>query len=136
MLDLSRELVAYEVRAAQSPLVVTAASVCEKLRPKLAALMGDTGFRALLSRAVALASAEIPSLCKLTIDASDSLVYPEAIGGEAAAAADIEGSVVLVAQLLSLLVAFIGEILTRQVLREVWPGLRATDSNFKTGDSE
>ena len=34
--------------------------VCEKLRPHLAMLMGNAGFRALLSRALALAKAEVP----------------------------------------------------------------------------
>jgi hypothetical protein len=34
-----------------------------------------------------------------------------------------EGGVVLVAQLLGLLVAFVGERLTLKIVREVWPNL-------------
>jgi hypothetical protein len=38
-----------------------------------------------------------------------------------------EGSIVLVAQLLGLLVAFIGENLTVRLVREVWPKLSLSD---------
>jgi hypothetical protein len=44
-------------------------------------------------------------------------------------------SVILVAQLLALLVAFVGESLTRRIVREVWPKLSFTDSDFRKGDS-
>ena len=44
------------------------------------------------------------------------------------------GAVVLVAHLLSLLVAFIGEALTLQLLVEIWPPLLAHTSSFSTGD--
>jgi hypothetical protein len=129
MLDLSRVLLAHEARATESPTVgVTAADVCEELHPTLSTLMGATGFRALLARALALAAAEVPSLCQLEVDAAGRLVGPEPM--------EFEGSVVLVAQLLSLLAAFIGEQLTRQLLLERWPRLPAHDSNSKTGDSE
>ena len=36
--------------------------VCKKLRPRLAKLMGNVGYRALLSRSLALASAGVPWL--------------------------------------------------------------------------
>jgi hypothetical protein len=137
MLDLSRALIAYEARTMQSSATgVAAAHVCDKLRPKLATLMGATGFRALLSRALALASAEIPALCALEIDAKDSVVCAKPVSGKADAAHDIDGGVVLVAQLLTLLVAFIGENLTRQLLLEVWPQALACDSDLTTGDSD
>jgi hypothetical protein len=136
MLNLSRELISHEGRAMQSSgAEISAAFVCEKLRPKLSTLMGATGFRALLARALALASAEVPSLGKFEIDSGDSLVYRKAMSG-VAHSPDDEGGVVLVAQLLSLLVAFIGEKLTRQVLLEIWPQAFVRNSNFETGDSE
>jgi hypothetical protein len=135
MLDLSRALIANETRDVQFPAAV-ARDVCEKLRPTLSTLMGATGFRALLARALTLASAEVPALGKLEIDSAASLVYPAAISDEADRAKDIEGDVVLVAQLLSLLVAFIGEKLTRQILLEVWPQSLASGSNIQTGDSD
>jgi hypothetical protein len=135
MLELSRALVAQEVDGVQAP-TARARDVCEKLRPTLSTLMGATGFRALLSRALALASTEVPALGQLEIDASGSLVYRAAISAEANRINDTEGDVVLVAQLLSLLVAFIGENLTRQLLLDVWPQSLAHGSNLQTGDSE
>src|SRR6266852_5197131 len=59
--SLAKSLVVYETSrkkssAAKSPPVL---HVTEKLRPQLANLMGDGGFRALLARALVLASAEV-----------------------------------------------------------------------------
>jgi hypothetical protein len=48
-----------------------------------------------------------------------------------------EGSVVLVAQLLALLVAFIGENLTLRMVREVWPKLpQINDLDLRKGDKQ
>jgi hypothetical protein len=44
-----------------------------------------------------------------------------------------EGGVVLVAQLLGLLVAFIGETLTLRFVREVWPEVPLDDLDFGKG---
>ena len=46
----------------------------------------------------------------------------------------VEGRVIVVAQLIGLLVAFIGEKLTLQLVREVWPKLDTEDLNLKKGD--
>ena len=45
-----------------------------------------------------------------------------------------EGGVVLLAQLLGLLVAFIGESLTLRLVREVWPQLPLDDLDFGKGE--
>ena len=45
-----------------------------------------------------------------------------------------EGGVVLLAQLLGLLVAFIGENLTLRLVREVWPKVPLDDLDFGNGD--
>jgi hypothetical protein len=44
-----------------------------------------------------------------------------------------EGRIVVLAQLLGLLVAFIGEDLTLWVMREVWPKLSLNDFGFGKG---
>jgi hypothetical protein len=44
-----------------------------------------------------------------------------------------EGRVVLLAQLLGLLVAFIGEDLTLRLVREVWPKLSLNNLDFGKG---
>jgi hypothetical protein len=58
--------------------------VCERLRKPLARLAGVAGFRSLLSRAVALARAEIPSLVGVQVRAD---VWP---AGDAAGSNTIE----------------------------------------------
>ena len=47
--------------------------VCEKLRPQLATLMGNGGFRAILMRALALASAEVHWLSGVQVKADGAL---------------------------------------------------------------
>src|ERR1019366_433926 len=64
MRDFAERLIVYETRGNKSSETKTQAAflVGEKLRPQLAALMGNVGFRALISRALALSNAEIPWL--------------------------------------------------------------------------
>jgi hypothetical protein len=106
--------------------------VCEKLRPELATLMGRTGFHALLSRALAMARREVDWLGTVTLTEDGSL------GGEGlekpSAEELAEGSKLLVAELLGLLEAFIGENLTVRLVREVWPELPLDDDPFPPGD--
>ena len=137
--DFAKRLVAYESRGNSSSGTESPAAfyVCEKLRPQLAALMGKTGFHTLLSRALAVANAEDAWLRAVHVKADGSL------GGldEREAVVDpvlmAEGSVVLVSQLLGLLVAFVGEKLTLQMVREVWPTLSLNDLDFdKVGNSK
>jgi hypothetical protein len=93
--------------------------------------MGNGGHRALVMRALALAGAEVPWLRGIRVAADGTLegtgpddesIDPDEV---------IEGGVALVAQMIGLLVAFIGERLTLQLVREVWPKLPARDLNFK-----
>lgn len=95
----------------------------EELRPHLATLMGTTGFRALLMRALALANAEGPWLRAVHVNAKGTLERVGTPEVKADPGTIAEGNVVLLAQLLGLLVAFIGEDLTLQLAREVWPKL-------------
>lgn len=98
-------------------------SVTGKLRPHLATLMGNGGYRALLMRALALASADVAWLrtVRVTADGTlEGLVEPAPpVGPEEI----LEGRVALVAQLLGLLVAFIGESLMLRLVHEIWPQL-------------
>jgi len=136
MLDFGRRLITYETRGkkssdAKSPV---AFPVCEKLRPHLATLVGNAGFRALLSRALALASAEVPWLRAVQVKADGSLEAPEDIQAQVDPKEILEGRVVMVAQLLGLLVAFIGENLTFRLVREIWPKVRLNDLDSGKGD--
>jgi hypothetical protein len=121
--NLARRLIDYEARATGSSEAATAGAfaVCEKLRPQLVVLSGNGGFRALLSRAVVLASAEVPWLRALVVNREGALTGLEEIESQLSADALLVGRVALLAQMLGLLVAFIGEELTLRLAREVWP---------------
>ena len=95
--------------------------VFQKLRSPLAMLMGGGGFRALLSRALALARAEIPWLRAVHVNADGALAWEEELHPPLDPAEILEGRVVLLAQLLGLLVAFIGPGLTSRLIGEIWP---------------
>lgn len=132
MRDFAERLIAHETKGNQSVGVKLPAAflVFEKLRPHLANLMGSTGFRALLSRSLALANAEVPWLRTVHVKSDGSLE-----GLEAQIDLDnfFEGRVILLATLLGLLVDFIGEKLTVQLVRGVWPKLYLNDLDFSKG---
>ena len=93
--------------------------VCEKLRGSLSTLAGVAGYRALISRALALAKTEVPSLGRLRVREDGSLEAPDPAGRDMDESQG--GGTALVAQLLGLLVTFIGEALTLRLVRDVWP---------------
>ena len=92
---------------------------CEKLRVPITKFAGAAGFSSLLSRALTLARRQAPSLEKLRVDADGSVAGCSEFQQDAEAAR--EGGVVLVAELLGLMVTFIGERLTLNLVREAWP---------------
>ena len=104
--------------------------ICEKLRPHLAMLMGSIGFRGLVSRALTLASAEVPALCKVEVSDAGILQGLNKPGAPADAQAMAEGSVILIAELLGLMVAFIGEYLTLRMVGEVWVKMSPHELSF------
>ena len=129
MRNIAERLIAYETSERKSSGTKTGANfpVCEKLRPHLATLMGSTGYRALLSRALARAEAEVPSLRAVQVDADGSITGFDKLEARAAPDELAKAPVVLVAQLLGLLAAFIGESLMLQIVRDVWPQLARKD---------
>ena len=116
--DLARRLIALEAEREPSDGPAGAAvRACEKLRIPLTRLVGVAGFCSLLSRALAMAKAEAPSLDAARVRPDGSL---EGLAGMGPAQ-DAEAGAVVVAQLLGLLVTFIGEHLTLPLVREAWP---------------
>lgn len=130
---LARQLVALEAAQGQSSddRVDEAVKVCEKLRVLISKLVGVAGFGALLSRALALAKAEEPSLGVLRIQPDGSL---EGFDEAERAGVSGEGGVVLVARLLGLLVTFIGQSLTFSLVRDAWPDASWDGTNADTGE--
>ena len=138
MRDLSQCLIVYETRGNKSSETKSPAAclVGEKLRPHLAALLGNVGFRALLSRALALANTDIPWLRAVHVKADGSFEGLDELEAQVDPEEIFEGCVVLLAQLLGLLAAFIGENLTLHLVREVWPKLSLKDLDFGKGDKK
>lgn len=103
---------------------------CEKLRPQLATLMGSVGFRAFLSRSLALASTEVYWLRTLQVNPDGTLEGLDELLAQLDPGKIFEGRVVLLAQLLGSSVAFIGEDLTLRLVHEAWPKAPLNDLNF------
>ena len=117
--DLARRLIVLEAERVGPPATggVAAVQACEKLQVPLARLVGTFGFRSLLSRALAMAKAEDPSLDAVQVRPDGSLEGWAGIWR----AHDAEAGAVVLAHLLGLLVTFIGERITLQLVREGWP---------------
>jgi hypothetical protein len=108
-------------------------SALEKLRAPLITLMSNLGFQALLMRARTLAVVNAPWLSELTVYSDGS------IGGRTKNSKKIDpevmraGSHLLLAHVLTLLEAFIGEVLTLQLVSEVWPKVPLDDLDSGRG---
>ena len=121
--NLAGRLLAYEAAAGKNsePMESAAFRVCEKLRQPLCSLAGVAGFRSLLSRALALARAEAPSLSAVQVGADGSLKGLDELGPQRDKDMAKEGGALLIAQLLGLLLLFIGEGITLRLVLDVWP---------------
>jgi hypothetical protein len=92
--------------------------VAEKLRCPLSTLAGVAGFRMLLVRAMTLAKAQSPGLASVQVKPDGRLEGSGDLGSHAEIA---EAGVVLTAELLGLLAAFVGEAFTLNLVLDVWP---------------
>ncbi len=128
MRGIAKALMAYETSSNKSSGVKASAVfyVAAKLRPHLANLMGIGGFRALLSRALVLANAEVSWLREVHVNPDGTLDGLEKAHVQVDQPEFLKGSVVLLAHLLGLLVAFIGLNLTLRQINEIWPKLSPT----------
>jgi hypothetical protein len=98
--------------------------------------MGTLGFRALVSRALALASAQVPWLHAVHVKSDgmlDGLDLPE-LEAQVSREKIAEGGAELIAQLLGLLVTFIGANLTLQLVCDIWPRVPLSDLNLAKGE--
>jgi hypothetical protein len=138
MRSIALHLINYEAPGNDSSETTDTASfqVTERLRPHLATLMGNGGFRALLARALVLASEEVSWLRGVQVNGDGTLEGLETPHARLKPAQFREGRVVLLAQLLGLLVAFIGPGLTSRLVGEIWPQLAADKVDFGNGDKK
>ena len=144
MRDLARRLLAYEAVAGKTSGLEEAATlrVYEKLRQSLGEFVGVTGFQSLAFRALTQAKSEAPGLWAVRLAVDGSLqglgefqpqpgeFEPQLGSGKDQAS---EGGVALIARLLGLLLIFLGEALTLNLLRNAWPGAALDDHNSGNG---
>ena len=123
MQDLAARLIAYEGAAGHDPVRFGAFHVCEKMRRPLSTLAGSAGFRALFMRALTLAQIDAKPLSVAEVKVDGRLDGLEKLSPDEAQ----ECGLALVAQLISLLVTFIGESLTLQLINKQWPDLPASE---------
>ena len=100
------------------------ALVVEKLGRPLIALIGIAGFRSLLARALTLASAQGSGLSTVQVEPNGSLAGFDDLGNQSQVA---EAGAMLIAELLGLLITFIGESLMLSLVRNAWPDLPMFD---------
>ncbi len=127
--ELAHQLLAFEEVEGTRPMsdINPAIRVCEKVRHPLARLAGAAGYHALLSRAMVLAKQDYPTLCEWEVKPDGSL---RGVEGDAR-----QGGEVLVSNLLRLMFTFIGELITLQLLRDVWPELPDDSTEFERKES-
>ncbi len=133
LVSLVRRLLTLEAAEGQDQdsVIGAAERVSDKLRAHLSKRIGQEGFQVLLARALTLATARFPHLSAVRVDADGSLIglrRAADVGSQRTSDSitqqdAVEGVVALVAELLGLLMTFIGEDLTLRLLSTVSPGL-------------
>lgn len=121
--DLARRLVAASQTASDSH-GHDATAVIETLRIAVTRFAGAEGFASLLRRALILATRDVPSLQSVKVRADgrlEGIEHLAAVPGTDGTRARDEAAVVIAAQLIELLVMFIGEPLTLNLVRRTWP---------------
>jgi hypothetical protein len=147
MRDLAHRLLSYEAGAGKSsePMESPILRAYEKLRQSLVSFAGVAGFQSLASRALVLAQTEAPSLCAVQVTVDGAL---QGLGdfepqtnmdkdqaGNQQAGEDPHGDAgaILIARILGLLLIFLGEALTLNLLRNAWPDATFDDRNSVHG---
>ena len=135
--DLARRLLVYEENAHKNSERTGSATmrVYEKLRGNLCVLAGVAGFHALASRALTLARSQVPSLCAVQVAADGNLQGISELETPMKADEDRldDEGVMLISSLLGLLLMFLGEALTMNLVRNVWPDQAFDDGNPRDG---
>jgi hypothetical protein len=119
--DLARSLVAFEADANTTVLQTEPATVrvYERLRRQLGVSVGEDGFQALASRALALARSESPQLNAVQVTAKGGLRGLAEVESQTDADEDGEVGVILIEQLLGLFLTFLGEATTLRLIEDL-----------------
>jgi hypothetical protein len=123
--DLAGRVFTREAKRSRSPAALAGGmeASCRRLHARLDPIIGAGGFRALLARALHLAAKEFPWLDAARVEehpACELKGLREAMKGQDAQSAGDAFALVL-ANVIWLLVTFIGEDIALGLVREVWP---------------
>jgi hypothetical protein len=133
--DAARRILACEAVECDPSQAFAASRAIEKLRLYLTKFVGAAGFQALLVRAVAVAKTEAPWLGSVQVSADGRLAgFDEAARRQDGDVAR-HGEMALLAQLLALLVIFIGATITFHMAQDVWPDARVDNSDTNAGET-
>ena len=104
--------------------------VIENLRPLLAQVVGALGFSAVLSRALAIASADVAWLRAVHVKPDGSMDGLDDLEAKVDPNEIAEGRIVLLAEFVGLLVVLIGERLVLQLVHQALPKVSKDDLYF------
>jgi hypothetical protein len=126
--NLALQLLVHEAKNSPSPAKLAEALevCCQRLHKRLDSLIGAGGFRALLDRALFLAKKEHPWLKAVGIGeypGCELKVLHEAMNGRKPAEVR-EAFTIILANVIWLLVTFIGEDIAFGLVEEAWPGTK------------
>ena len=135
--DFAERLISIEVIESKSSASKRRAvfTVLDKLRPCLVQIVGDLGFRAVLSRALASANADVAWLRAVHVKPDGSLEGLDELEAKVDPKEIAEGRVVLLAEFFGLLVELIGERLVLQLVHTAMPNVFKDDLYFGKGSS-
>ena len=127
--ELARRLLA-QSRVAGNTQAQDAALVSERLRESLTKFAGVYGFAALLRRALALATSEVPALVSVSVSAEGHIIGLDKLVAHAAQVRE-DAAVAMTVRLLGLLVTFVGEPLTLRLVRQSSPQTSVDEEHEK-----
>jgi len=133
--DLARRLLEAS-QAASGAAAAPPEQVIDGLRTSLSRFAGSEGFASLLRRALTLATAEVPALASVRIEADGRLQGLSQLDDEPGTSAKNEAVVTVAAHLLDLLITFIGESITLRLVREAWPDAALTPNRSNTTENQ
>jgi hypothetical protein len=144
MRNLAYRLLAFEATADKTSEPVESATlrVYEKLRQSLCALAGVAAFQSIAFRALMQAKSEAPGLWAVQIEEDGSLqglgefgLQPDEFERQLGSGKEqvSDGGLILIDHILDLLLIFLGEAITINLLRNAWPGASFVDRNTENG---
>ena len=133
--DFAKRLILIDVKDNKFPAMKPRAvfTVLDRLRPCLVLIVGDLCFKAVLSRALASAIADVAWLRAVHIKPDGSLDGVDELEAKVDPKELAEGRVVLLAEFFGLLVELIGERLVLQLLHTAMPTVSKDDLYFGKG---